>query len=196
MTAVRYHGQPLGLNIFFNCVFILLCLVLLNAGLRRVAPRWSLDRRELLVIYIMLNIASAVIPRIFILSPAMSLWSRYATPANKWEELFFRYIPQWLYFGDDNIIRGLYEGGDSLYRVPYLVAWVPRILSWSAFIGVQAELVFFPQRHQDCPNPLTAQRIRHPHYGYLRDRWSSCCCSSGRWGCRGGSQCHFSCSIF
>ena len=138
MALVRYQGHPTTVSLFFNCIFILLCLVILNAGLRRISRRLAFDRSELLVIYIMLNIASALVGHdmIQVLAPEMSHYARYATPENNWDELFFRYIPSWLYHGDEQIIEGMYEGSDSFYRPQYLAAWLPRILYWSAFITV------------------------------------------------------------
>ncbi len=138
MAIVRYQGHPTTVSLFFNCIFILLCLMLLNSALRRISRHLTLDRSELLVVYIMLNISSALCGHdmIQVLAPQMSHWAWYATAENKWEDLFFRYIPGWLYFGDKKIITGLYEGGDSLYRMQYLAVWLPRILNWTAFITV------------------------------------------------------------
>jgi hypothetical protein len=136
MELIRYQGHPTTTSLFFNCIFILLCLVLLNGLLRRIVPRVALDRRELLVIYIMLNIGSALVSHdmVQVLAPEMSHWAWYATPENRWEELFFRYIPRWLYRGDEGLLKGLYEGGDTLYRPQYLAAWGPPVLWWSAFL--------------------------------------------------------------
>lgn len=138
MELVRYQGHPTTLSLFFNTIFILLCLVLLNGALRRVSPRFALDRGELLVAYIMLNIGSALAGHDMIqaLAPGMSFWARNATPENGWEHLFFRYIPSWLYCGDTGVIAGIYEGGDTFYRPRYLAAWVPRIFAWTAFLAV------------------------------------------------------------
>jgi len=138
MEMVRFQGLPTMVSLFFNCIFILLCLTMVNAGLRRALPRIALDRRELLVIYVMLNIGTAIVggDMVQYLVPQMSSYARNATPENNWQDLFFRYMPQWLYCDDPKIITGLYEGGDTFYRREYLAAWVPRILAWSSFVVV------------------------------------------------------------
>ncbi|MGB9588031.1 MAG: DUF6785 family protein, partial [Armatimonadota bacterium] len=57
---VRYAGHPTNISLFYNAVFILLLLVGLNEVLKRVAPHWIFSQGELITIYIMINIASAL----------------------------------------------------------------------------------------------------------------------------------------
>src|SRR3990172_1078601 len=53
MEIVRYSGHPTTISRFFNAVFTLILLLLLNLGLRRYLPRWVFRRSELITIYLM-----------------------------------------------------------------------------------------------------------------------------------------------
>src|SRR5919199_4932134 len=60
MEIVRYSAHPTTISLFFNTIFILLCLTLLNRMVARVAPRAALQRGELLLVYSVLSIGSCV----------------------------------------------------------------------------------------------------------------------------------------
>src|SRR5438067_1381891 len=74
MERVRYSAHPTTISLFFNVVFLLLVVTLVNAGIGRLwarvtrlspalARRWprlELERGELLVIYAMLAVASTL----------------------------------------------------------------------------------------------------------------------------------------
>src|SRR5579859_1410111 len=51
MEMVRYSAHPTIISLFFNVVFILLLLTLLNRWVERFAPRFALSRAELLFLY-------------------------------------------------------------------------------------------------------------------------------------------------
>ena len=73
---------PTSYSLFANVVFILVLLSLLNAVLHRARPEWALRRSELIVVYVMLCIASAVdsIDCIDVLVPMMTHVQRYDDP--------------------------------------------------------------------------------------------------------------------
>src|SRR3954449_8871143 len=47
MEVVRYSAHPTTISLFFNAIFILLCLTVLNRLVWKVAPRAALQRGEL-----------------------------------------------------------------------------------------------------------------------------------------------------
>src|SRR5205809_6516609 len=60
MERVRYSAHPTTISLFFNVVFLLLVVTLVNAGLARIWPRAAMNRGELLVVYAMLAVASCL----------------------------------------------------------------------------------------------------------------------------------------
>ena len=123
------------LSIFFNVIFTLFVLLLLNNLLGKL---WNkrLEDRELLVIYIMLAVATGLfgIDLMTLLVPIMghSFW--FATPENEWSDTFWRYLPKDLVVSDTSVLKGYYEGESSFWRTEHLRAWLPPMGMWLIFI--------------------------------------------------------------
>ncbi len=137
LEVVRYTHLTLTVP-FPNVIFILLIITSLNIVLKKISSKFGLDQRELLLIYIMLSIASALssIDMLQILVPSMGHAFWFATPENEWEEIIWRYLPRWLLVSDQNVLRGYYKGGSSFYNPIYIKAWLSPLLYWFIFIIV------------------------------------------------------------
>ncbi|MDI6827698.1 MAG: hypothetical protein QME62_04350 [Armatimonadota bacterium] len=133
---VRYAGHPTTISLFYNAVFLLLFLVGLNMLLRRFIPRWVFSQGELLTIYIMINLASAMASHdmIQVLIPGMSYPFRFATPENQWASLFLDKIPTWLSVRDKEVLNGFYQGASTLYTKKTLLAWAIPVGMWMLFL--------------------------------------------------------------
>ena len=118
-----------------GALFLLFLLTgLVNPLFKRIHPRVGLNRRELLLIYIMMVMASPI-PTLFagriigtILAPFY-----YATPENDWRELIHPYLPSWLYPRNLRIANFYYEGVEQGHAIPW-EDWLPTFLAWSPFI--------------------------------------------------------------
>ena len=134
-TGVMWMQYPTTMSIFFNAVFILFSLTCLNLIARKWLPRWAFGQGELITIYIMLNLASAVCATdmIQVLMPMLghSFW--FASPENEWQELFGRYIPEWLTVSDTSVLSGYYNGESTLYEAYKIKAWLSPMLWWTGF---------------------------------------------------------------
>ncbi len=123
-------------SLFFTAVVSLLLVVLLNAWVRRLAPRRALSQGEMLVIFTMLSIATAMagidwgMPLVTLIGHGF--W--FATPSNGWEQSFHAFLPRWLTVSDRTALAGYYLGASSLYRWENLRAWLTPIAWWTAFI--------------------------------------------------------------
>ena len=122
-------------SLFYNVVFILFVITLLNTALRRWASRISLNHGELLIIYVMLSVASAIcgldMMRVLVSMLVDSHW--LATPENEWADIFWKYIPDWITVSDRRILQGYVEGQSSLYDRRVWEAWLVPGLAWSGF---------------------------------------------------------------
>lgn len=136
MELVRYSGHPTTISIFFNVVFCILVLTVFNLAVRRKWPKLALSQAELLVVYLMLSIASALCGHDFIeiLVSYIGHAFWFATPENKWAELFHWAVPDWLAMKDRDVLRGLYQGQGNLYNPQILLAWAVPVLVWTGFI--------------------------------------------------------------
>lgn len=137
---IRYQGHPTTISLFYSCIFNLVVLILINAGLRRFAPRWVFTQSELITIYVMLNIGAALVGHdsIQILVSMMPYAAYFKTPENKWGSLFADKLPSWLTVNDPVAMRNFYHGGQAFTNPENLHAWITPVMWWSAFIIVLA----------------------------------------------------------
>ena len=126
------------MSLFFNAVFFVFTITLLNLLVRRIKREWALTHGELLVIYVMLCMASAIASHDHtqVLIPMIGHVFWYDTPENEWRELLHRYMPTWGTVQDKHILEGFYEGQTTFYRIEVLQAWLGPALWWTSFIVV------------------------------------------------------------
>ena len=129
---------PTTMSLFFNVIFCLLIVTLLNLAVQKYKPTWALSQGELLVVYIMLCMASSVAShdraQVLISSLGHAFW--FATPENEWQELFHQYIPRWLTVQDKQVLEGYYRGESTFHQIEVMRAWLSPALWWTSFIGV------------------------------------------------------------
>jgi hypothetical protein len=136
MEVVRYSAHPTTISLFFNTIFVLLVLTVLNRGVARVAPKRALERGELLLIYSVLSIGSCLcghdMLQVFV--PMLSWSFKHADTANNWANVINPNLKQWLFVTDVDIYKGYYLGQDSVWQWKYIRAWLPITLAWTLFV--------------------------------------------------------------
>ena len=87
------------------------------------------------VIYSMMLIASAITTCGLseYLLPIMGSWLYFATPENRWDDLFHPYIRDFLVPDDARAIKHFYEGLPTGAPIPW-DAWLLPLLGWSVLI--------------------------------------------------------------
>ncbi len=125
-----------AMSIFFNVIFCLFFIILFNLLLHRYMPSYTLGKSEILIIYIMMNMASGMAGHGFmlILSQLIGFTFWYATPENEWVNLIQPFIPTWISIRDTRILKAYYLGESDLYNIEHLKAWLIPITSWTCFI--------------------------------------------------------------
>lgn len=124
-------------SLFFHVIFLLFALSLLNTAVARKFPRKAFTQAELMTIYVMLSIASAVMGRDSLenLLPVLGHLFWFANPTNEWTR-FWPYVPKWLAPQDRDVLKGYYLGNSSLYQLEHLHAWLLPVLFWTSFVVV------------------------------------------------------------
>ena len=117
MTLVWLMNFPAILTLLFNVIFILFILVAINHPLKKYVPQVAFRQGELLIIYIMLCVATALsgYDMMQCLVSLIGTGTWYATPENEWIELFGRHLPDWLVIKDKGILTPFYEGATIWY---------------------------------------------------------------------------------
>ncbi|HHX40027.1 MAG TPA: hypothetical protein GX715_08690 [Armatimonadetes bacterium] len=120
---------------FYNVIFTLFLLTLANHLARRWRPALALNRAELLTIYAMLSIASALNSHncMQILLGIIGHGFYFATPENAWADLFLPHLPSWLTVSDRAVLEGYYSGHSSFYQPAVIRAWAVPIVCWTGF---------------------------------------------------------------
>jgi hypothetical protein len=136
MTASLWNaGYPTTVSLFFNTILYLFILRLINSLMRRASPKFAFSAGELLLIYTMLTVASALngLDMLQLIGSIIAGPHILATPENEWQELFIKYIPSWLIVSDKPALDRYVQGESSLYLNANLTAWMAPVLLWSAF---------------------------------------------------------------
>jgi len=129
-------GYPTTVSLFYNVILILFLLTCANLLLLKYFNKAALNRAELLLVYAMLSISSAVggLDMIQVLIPLIGGVMRLATPENEWESLFAKYIPDWIAVKDKKVLKAYDLGESTLYSAEHLHSWLIPILVWAGFI--------------------------------------------------------------
>jgi hypothetical protein len=116
-------------------VFLLFLLVAANAGLRRLRHRWMLTAAELVLIYSMLIVATAIggIGMVQFHVTGLPAPFYYATRENHWER-FHPLLPRIFTPHEPQVIRDFYRGSATLYAAEVLRDWAVPVLVWSALL--------------------------------------------------------------
>lgn len=134
----RYLAYPTCISLFFNVVFTLFVLQVLNLILVRLLPQLAFSSHDLLIIYTMLSIASGIsgldMMQDVVSNLGHAFW--YATPENDWEQLFWRYLPKHLIVDNLKALRGYYEESSNLLIPLHFRAWFVPCLMWTGFISL------------------------------------------------------------
>lgn len=134
---VRYVGFSTTISLFYNVLFSLLLLLAVNGALRRWFPAWKLTQQEMVTVYVMLSISSALCGHdmIQILVSMMAYPVQYADTSNKWDSLFIHKLPQHLIVRNKAALHDFFGGHTSFYTAPHVLAWAAPALIWTAFIA-------------------------------------------------------------
>lgn len=131
------HGSPLCADFSTGgAIFLFFVLIFgINGLLRRIGPRFGLSTPELVTVYVMLVLASAIPSWGFTMN-MMGLAGGlryYASPENRWSELILPYVKAWVTPTDDLALRHFFQGLPPGETLPWR-AWVTPLAWWSSFI--------------------------------------------------------------
>lgn len=125
-------------SLFVNVIVILFLLALLNVFISKLKWVKGLSATELLVIYVMLSLSTAVFgcDMTQALIPVLPHATWFATPENDWTSLFASYLPRWLILTKKNVMEGYYNGESTIWTMKHLAGWLPSLTAWFGFIFV------------------------------------------------------------
>ena len=126
---IGYNPSSPGALFFFACV------IFINVVVSYLGRRFALSKADLVLIYCMLLMAVTV-PTwglMFFLIGTIVYPFYYATPENRFEDLFYDYLPTWMVPQDLDAIKGYYEGLPRGASIPW-ETWVEPMAYWLGLI--------------------------------------------------------------
>ena len=130
------QGSRLGLSsatpaAFFLLFVLLLTLHILLGGLNRA---WAFSRGELVTIFIMMAVATAIPTRgvVGMLLPMITGTFYYATPENQWADQVHPFLSEWMVVANIEAVKAFYEGTEGSSTIPWRF-WLGPLLRWFAF---------------------------------------------------------------
>ena len=136
---LRYWSTlPTTMSLIYNVIITLALLTGLNFLVKIFLPRFALRQGELLTIYVILSLSSAIAGHDMMqtIVPTIPNGFGFATPENEWQQLFWRYLPSWMTLSDLSVLQDFYDGDTTFYTKKYLSAWWEPILWWTVFLSV------------------------------------------------------------
>ncbi len=136
---VRYSFVTLAAP-FCHAVYILLVLTVLNMLVGGRFPRLRLTSFELLTIYAMVSIGSAIMSCDMqsILIGQMPYPAYFIDSPGKWKDLVDGAIPSSLIVTDRDAVTGFYRGNATFWAPEVLRAWATPILIWTVVLWMLA----------------------------------------------------------
>ncbi len=134
VTEGLWHALHLTtLSLPMNVLVIFIALAFVNHWLFKWVPQYALRFDELMLVFISLTVQSVYIGHDMMISlfgiiPAAA-W--FENPSNKWKELFFPYLPQWLVITDKEAVTPFYLGGRSFYGSELVSYWIRPAFFWT-----------------------------------------------------------------
>ena len=116
-------------------MLLFVLLVVVNPVLKLLFGRNALSSAELLLIYIMMMVASAI-PTWGLVTNMFHILTRpfyYATPENAWTEIIVPHIPRWLAAHEPEVAYYFYNGLPQGESIPWR-AWVLPLAWWMALM--------------------------------------------------------------
>jgi len=173
----------------------LVFLTAINLGLRRLGPRWTLTRGELIAVYLSLVFSLGITGSAWDWCGSIAtvitwpIWN--AGPENQWQELLWPNLPTWLTVMDRRALEGFFLGGASPYSRAVLKAWAQPVFWWTAWVvalfwvtmclNVIARKRWSEEEQLPFPMTMLPLQITDPETGLFRNSlwWVGIAVSAG-----------------
>ncbi len=137
VEGIWHSGHPSALSLFWNVIFTILVLILINLGIKRVAPRWALTQAEFITVYVLLYMATALAGHdsLQLQLPSLAMPWYFADDSNKYATLLQPFMPKWLTISDMGAITPYFEGHSSLFVDGHWKYFIVPVFWWTTFIA-------------------------------------------------------------
>ena len=127
--------DPTVVSLFWNCLFLLVVFRLVNGLLLKWAPRFAFSPAELLSFFILISVSTCAsgLDTLKTNFATMQGVAYFASPENKWDDLFASFVPQSMTISDLPALERLWKGDSSIYDPRNYAVWGPVMIRWWVF---------------------------------------------------------------
>jgi len=138
MSYERSIFDPTLVALFWNVLFVLVIVRLVNQALLRWRPQWALTPGEMLVLWVLLAVSTSGAGMDSMQCTFMTAHGafRFATPENHWQDLFLDRIPRAMTVSDDAALARLWKGDSSILDPRNLKVWIGPAARWWLLMSV------------------------------------------------------------
>ena len=138
MSYERNIYDPTLVALFWNVLFLLVVLRTINQALLRWRPAAAFSPAELLCVWVLMAAATSGAGMDSMQCTFMTMQGafRFASPENRWETLFLRYVPHALTVDNPGALERIWAGGGSILDPANLRVWIGPAVRWWALMTV------------------------------------------------------------
>jgi hypothetical protein len=124
-------------SLIFSTMGALIVLVLANSIVHKIAPRAAFSTAELVVIFGIVSVASAISGEwVFLNKTYVHVFAGFADRDPSYTQYFLPNLPDSMYFKDPDLVRDYIAGGNGFwYFLSKLDIWLPKIAMWTLLYG-------------------------------------------------------------
>ena len=138
MSYERNVFDPTLVALFWNVLFLLVVVRLVNQALLRWRPAAAFSPAELLALWVLMAVATSGAGLDSMQCTFLSMQGafHFASPENHWDSLFLRHIPAALTVSDYGALHRIWNGGSSILEARNLTVWAGPVARWWALMTV------------------------------------------------------------
>jgi hypothetical protein len=162
MEILWNQGYATLLSLYYNVVFTLVVVLLVNGLFRSRFPAHALNRAELLLLFLMATMGTSIAMMTEYLMAVLAFPYHYGPLDTRWSAHLIPHLSKWFTVSDPQAVKNYYLGNANLWTWKSLRPWITPFLGWGLFIvalvatGICLSVLVYNQwRHQErMPFPL------------------------------------------
>jgi len=125
------------ISLFYNVIFCMVVLLAINSLMRRYIPKLAFTTSEMIVLYVLLTIGSAMAGHdsTQILWPMIAFPAWFASTGNNWAR-FQPYMPRALTVQNKALLTDYFVGHSTLYTWEHISIWLVPVFLWTLIITI------------------------------------------------------------
>lgn len=156
LEIMRNQGYATLVSLYYNVVFTLVIVLLLNSIVRRWSSVRAFNRAELLILWMMAATGTSFAMLTEYLVALLAFPYHYKTIDSRWNAELLPHLSPWFTVSDPLAVKDYYLGHANLFAWKALAPWARPCLAWGVFVMALAStgiclsaLFYYSWRHEE-----------------------------------------------